>query len=186
MHHDPTFWILARASGLTAYALLTLSVLAGLVLKARPFGRPRAGDGHRGAQTLALTGARCARAARRRARARHDGEGQPRRARRARARRLPAGCGRRRRRRRLALRLDHRLVLAAQAHRAPHLAAPALATYALFGLATVHGITAGTDTTQPWARASTSAPLGSVVAATAWRALVPTRPPRRSRKEKHR
>ena len=46
-------------------------------------------------------------------------------------------------------------------------------TYALFGLATFHGITAGTDTTQPWARASTSAPLGSVVAATAWRALVP-------------
>ena len=33
---DPTFWILARASGLTAYALLTLSVLAGLVLKSRP------------------------------------------------------------------------------------------------------------------------------------------------------
>ena len=29
--HDPTFWILARASGLTAYFLLTLSVLAGLV-----------------------------------------------------------------------------------------------------------------------------------------------------------
>lgn len=36
---DPTFWILARASGLTAYALLTLSVLAGLVLKSRPFSR---------------------------------------------------------------------------------------------------------------------------------------------------
>jgi len=26
---DPTFWILARASGLTAYVLLTLSMLAG-------------------------------------------------------------------------------------------------------------------------------------------------------------
>ena len=36
---DPTFWILARASGLTAYVLLTMSVLAGLVLKSRPFGR---------------------------------------------------------------------------------------------------------------------------------------------------
>src|SRR5262249_992683 len=35
--NDPTFWLLARASGLTAYALLTASVLAGLVLKARPF-----------------------------------------------------------------------------------------------------------------------------------------------------
>jgi methionine sulfoxide reductase heme-binding subunit len=37
--HDPTFWLLARASGLTAYVLLTCSVLAGLVLKSRPFGR---------------------------------------------------------------------------------------------------------------------------------------------------
>ena len=30
MRHDPTFWLLARASGLTAYVMLTLSVLAGL------------------------------------------------------------------------------------------------------------------------------------------------------------
>ena len=36
---DPTFWILARASGLTAYVLITLSMLAGLVIKSRPFGR---------------------------------------------------------------------------------------------------------------------------------------------------
>ena len=39
MTHDPTFWLLARASGLTAYALLTCAVLAGLVLRSRPFGR---------------------------------------------------------------------------------------------------------------------------------------------------
>ena len=32
MRHDPTFWLLARASGLTAYVLLTLSILAGLML----------------------------------------------------------------------------------------------------------------------------------------------------------
>jgi methionine sulfoxide reductase heme-binding subunit len=37
VRHDPTFWLLARASGLTAYVLLTLSVLAGLVVKSRPF-----------------------------------------------------------------------------------------------------------------------------------------------------
>src|SRR5947207_7513867 len=36
---DPTFWILARATGLSAYALRTLSVLAGLTVKSRPFGR---------------------------------------------------------------------------------------------------------------------------------------------------
>ena len=38
IHSDPTFWLLARASGLTAYVLLTATVLAGLVLKSRPLG----------------------------------------------------------------------------------------------------------------------------------------------------
>ena len=31
MRHDPTFWLLARAFGLTAYVMLTLSVLVGLM-----------------------------------------------------------------------------------------------------------------------------------------------------------
>ena len=57
MRTDPTFWILARSSGLVAYLLLTASVLAGLVLKARPLGRspkPAAiADAHR---FLALLG----------------------------------------------------------------------------------------------------------------------------------
>jgi DMSO/TMAO reductase YedYZ heme-binding membrane subunit len=35
---NPTFWILARASGFTAYILLTLSVTVGIVVKSRPFG----------------------------------------------------------------------------------------------------------------------------------------------------
>ena len=39
MKHDPTFWLLARASGLTAYVLLTASILAGLVVKSKPFGK---------------------------------------------------------------------------------------------------------------------------------------------------
>jgi sulfoxide reductase heme-binding subunit YedZ len=39
MKTDPTFWLLARASGLTAYVLLTSSVVAGLTVKAKPFGR---------------------------------------------------------------------------------------------------------------------------------------------------
>ena len=38
MKADPTFWLLARASGLTAYALLTASVLAGLTVKSRALG----------------------------------------------------------------------------------------------------------------------------------------------------
>src|SRR4051794_32122699 len=56
MHHDPTFWLLARASGLTAYAVLTLSVLAGLVLKSRPFARLRPATVAEIHKTLALTG----------------------------------------------------------------------------------------------------------------------------------
>ena len=56
MHHDPTFWLLARASGVTAYVLLTLSVLAGLVLKSRPFARFRAATVAEVHKTLALTG----------------------------------------------------------------------------------------------------------------------------------
>ena len=38
MSSDPTFWIEARASGMLAFSLLTVSVIAGLVLKSRPFG----------------------------------------------------------------------------------------------------------------------------------------------------
>ena len=75
MHHDPTFWLLARASGLTAYVVLTLSVLAGLVLKSRPFQRLRAPSVAEVHKTLALHGPRRARTARRLARARHDREG---------------------------------------------------------------------------------------------------------------
>jgi sulfoxide reductase heme-binding subunit YedZ len=39
MKTDPTFWLLARASGLTAYMLLTGSVVAGLTVKSKPLGR---------------------------------------------------------------------------------------------------------------------------------------------------
>ena len=57
MRGDPTLWILARAAGLTAYGLVTASVLAGLVLRSRPAParlRPRVvADIH---QTLALLG----------------------------------------------------------------------------------------------------------------------------------
>ena len=56
MHHDPTFWLLARASGVTAYVVLTLSVLAGLVVKSRPFARLRAATVTEIHKSLALTG----------------------------------------------------------------------------------------------------------------------------------
>ena len=127
MHHDPTFWLIARAAGLTAYAVLTMSVLAGLVLKSRPFaasGPLTVAEIHK---TLALTGLG--------ALALHGValvldatvKVSPGAARRARTRHLPPRGRRRRRDRRLALRPDHRVVLAAQADRHARVAPPALA-----------------------------------------------------------
>jgi sulfoxide reductase heme-binding subunit YedZ len=140
---DPTFWLLARASGLTAYALLTASVLAGLVLKSRPFGRAlRAAsvtDVHRflallGLGMLGLHG--------------------------------------------VALLLDATVKLAlrrrigARNWRRLH-----WATYLVFLLGTVHGLAAGSDSAQPWARGLYLGAVGAVAFATAWRALTrPTRP----------
>lgn len=58
MKSDPTFWLLARASGLTAYLLLTTSVLAGLTVKSKPLGRrvkaAAATDMHKFLSLLAL------------------------------------------------------------------------------------------------------------------------------------
>jgi sulfoxide reductase heme-binding subunit YedZ len=52
------------------------------------------------------------------------------------------------------------------------------ATYAVFALATVHGLAAGTDSTRPWAIWVYLAAIGAVCAATAWRVLTaaPARP----------
>ena len=173
MHHDPTFWLLARAAGLTAYAVLTLSLLAGLLLKSRPFAWLRAATVAEVHKTLALTGLG--------ALALHaialvlDTTVKV----------SPAAL----------------VIPGLVAYRPAAVAAGVIAawlmvlitasfwvrkrigvrtwrllhwfTYALFGLATVHGITAGTDTVQPWARDLYLGALGSVVAATGWRALVP-------------
>ena len=56
------------------------------------------------------------------------------------------------------------------------------ATYLVFLLATVHGFASGTDSTQPWARDLYLGAVGAVAFGTAWRALGrPTRPaPERS------
>jgi DMSO/TMAO reductase YedYZ heme-binding membrane subunit len=56
MKHDPTFWLLARASGMVAYALLTATLVAGLTLKTRVLRKVRPAsitDVHR---FLSLTG----------------------------------------------------------------------------------------------------------------------------------
>ena len=45
------------------------------------------------------------------------------------------------------------------------------ATYAIFALATVHGLAAGTDTSRPWVFDIYLGSVGAVAFATAWRAL---------------
>ena len=177
MKHDPTFWFLARASGMTAYVLLTLSVLAGLVLKSRPFGmalKPATvTDVHRTLAVLSL----CALAL-------HGvtlvldetieiGLGALLVPGLAPYRPIWTGAGV----------LAGELMLLVYASfsvrrrigqknwRRLH-----WATYATFAFATVHGLLAGTDSGAGWALALYLGAVGAVAFATAWRALVP--PPR--------
>ncbi len=172
MTHDPTFWILARAGGLAAYGLLTASVLAGLVLKSRPFGRALKAavvtDLHRtlaflGLGFLVLHGVALV----------LDST----------VRITPAML----------------LVPGLSSYRPVAVAFGVLAgelmvlvyasfslrrrigirawralhwlTYAIFAGATVHGLAAGTDSAQPWALGLYLGAVGSVALATAWRAL---------------
>jgi len=169
---DPTFWILARASGLTAYALLTCSVLAGLVVKSKPLGKavrqPTVVDLHRflallGLGAIALHGVALV----------LDST----------VKITPAGL----------------LVPGLAPYRPLWTALGVLAaelmvlvyvsfalrrrigarnwrrlhwaTYAIFATATVHGLAAGTDSTHPWAIWLYTGAVGAVAAATAWRAL---------------
>jgi sulfoxide reductase heme-binding subunit YedZ len=172
---DPTFWILARASGLTAYVLLTLSVLAGLVIKSRPFGRAlnaaAATDTHRFLSLLALGAIAVHGLALVLDSTVRISLG---------ALLLPGLAGYRpaatalgvvaaelaalvvvsfRLRKRIGLRNWRRLHWA---------------TYAVFALATAHGLAAGTDTARAWSMSLYLGAVFTVATATAWRAL--TRP----------
>jgi methionine sulfoxide reductase heme-binding subunit len=179
---DPTFWLLARASGITAYVLLTSTVLAGLLLKARPFGsRLKAAsvtDVHRFLSLLALgaIGIHGVALVLDRAvpipiqallvpglagyRPLWTGLGVV-------AGELTAL---------LVLSFSVRRWIGAKTWRRFHYAA-----YATFAAAAVHGIMAGSDTSQTWARALYAGSLGAVAAATAWRALVPPGKPAKAR-----
>lgn len=172
-HHDPTFWLLARASGLTAYVMLTLSVLAGLVVKSRPFRALKPAvvtDVHRVLAMLGL-GALAGHAA---------------------ALVLDTT---------VKVSLPALVVPGLVAYRPVWTAVGVLAaelmvlvyasfsmrkrigpknwrrlhwaTYGLFGMATVHGIAAGTDTARPWAFALYAIAVSAVAAAATWRFLVP-------------
>jgi sulfoxide reductase heme-binding subunit YedZ len=180
---DPTLWILARASGFTAYALLTASLLAGLVLKARPFGRAvrpaTVTDLHRflsllAVGMLALHGAALAldRAAHVSLTALVVPGITP-------YRPLWTGLGVAAAELMLLIIVSFSLRrrIGTRAWRRLH-----WATYATFAAATLHGIGAGTDTGHSWALLVYLTALGAVAAAIAWRILVPAgTAPRRPR-----
>lgn len=178
MKTDPTFWLLARASGFTAYALLTASVLAGLVLKSRPFGRAlrpaTVMDVHRflallGLGMLGLHGVTLV----------LDGTlkmplagllvpgASP-----YRPAAVAAGVVAAELMALVYLSFFLRKRIGARAWRRLH-----WATYLVFLLATVHGLASGTDASTPWAHSVYLGAVGVVAFATAWRALDrPTRP----------
>jgi len=177
--HDPTFWILARAAGLTAYVLLTGSVLAGLVVKAKPFGRSlraaTAVDLHRTIAVLALAALAVHATALVLDSTVEIGVGALLVPGIAPYRPLWTGLG--------VLSAELMLVVYAsfslrrfigqRMWRRLH-----WATYGLFAAATLHGLKAGSDSGQRWAIGLYLGALGAVGFAAAWRALVPAGPPR--------
>jgi len=174
MRADPTFWILARASGLSAYVLLTSSVLAGIVLKARPFGRAlrpaTVTDIHRflaflGLALIGLHGAALV----------LDSTVHVSPA----ALVIPGLVPYRPFWTALGVVAAELMVLiyvsfalrrriGGRTWRRLH-----WLTYAVFGLGTVHGLAAGTDSGRVWTIALYGAATGAVLAAAAWRTLVP-------------
>jgi sulfoxide reductase heme-binding subunit YedZ len=174
MTHDPTFWIIARAAGLVAYGLLTASVLAGIVLKARPFGKalkPAAvTDIHRflamlGLGALAIHGTSLV--------LDKTVNITPL------ALLVPGLVPYRPLWTSVGVVAAEAMVLVyasfsqrkrigVKAWRALH-----WLTYGIFALATVHGLAAGTDTSRPWAPLLYGGAVGAVLAAAGWRALVP-------------
>lgn len=185
MKHDPTFWLLARASGLTAYVLLTASVLAGLVLKARPFGRAlkpaTVTDTHRflallGLGMLVMHGATLMldQTVRMPLTGLFLPGSSP-----YRPAAVAAGVVGAELMLLIYTSFSLRKRIGPRNWRRLH-----WATYLVFGLATIHGFASGTDSTQPWARDLYLGAIGAVAFATAWRALNRTPTPVRTATER--
>jgi methionine sulfoxide reductase heme-binding subunit len=172
---DPTFWILARASGLTAYVLLTTSVLAGLVVKSGPFGRAlkasSATDTHKFLSLLALGAVALHGLALTLESTIHLRLGALLVPGLAPYRPLWTGLGV------VAAELAALIVVSfplrkkigPRAWRRLH-----WGSYAVFATATIHGLAAGTDTAKPWGFGLYLGAVGAVTLATAWRALTRT------------
>jgi sulfoxide reductase heme-binding subunit YedZ len=173
---DPTFWILARASGITAYLLLTGSMVAGLTVKSRPLGRAVKAaavvDTHRfltllalgtiALHGLALTLDSTVRITPAALLVPGLSPYRP----------VPTALGV------LAAELavivvvsfSLRKVIGQRAWRRLH-----WATYVVFLTATAHGLAAGTDTARPWAFSLYVGAVCAVAFATAWRVLTRTK-----------
>ncbi len=178
MRNDPTFWLLARASGLTAYVLLTLSVLAGLTLKSRPFSSLKptvAMDLHRLLALLgigALSGHAVALVLDETVHVSVAGLLVPGA---VSYRPLWTALG--------VLAAEMLIVVYASFSLRKRIGTKNWrrlhwATYGIFAAATMHGIGAGTDTGRPWALGLYLATTGAVAAATTWRILAPPTPAR--------
>jgi methionine sulfoxide reductase heme-binding subunit len=169
---DPTFWLLARASGLTAYVLLTLSVLAGLAVKSRPFGRAvkaaSATDTHRFLSLLALGAVAIHAITLVLDQTIHIGPAALLVPGLSSYRPVATGLGV------LSAELAVLVVVSfslrrrigARAWRRLH-----WVTYGVFGAATAHGLAAGTDSHRTWIFALYLGAVFAVATATAWRAL---------------
>jgi len=175
---DQAFWFLARASGLTAYLLITASMIAGLVLKSRPFGAklkaPIALDVHRFLTTLALAaigvhGLTLVADATVQITFGHlvvpfTAPYKP----------LWTGLG--------VIAADLAVIVAISFPLKKRIGGRNWrrlhwATYSIFALSTAHGLAAGTDSAQPWAIRMYLGAVGAVAFATAWRAFAgQTRP----------
>ncbi len=174
MKHDPTFWFLARATGFTAYVLLTTSVLAGLVLKSRPLGmrlKPAlVTDLHRTLALLSLGALALHGLTLVLDRTIEIGPGALLVPGLAPYRPLATGVGV------LAGELmvivyasfSLRRRIGQKNWRRLH-----YVTFAVFALATVHGVLAGTDSGASWALSLYLGAIGAVASATVWRVLVP-------------
>jgi len=182
MRHDPTFWILARASGLTAYVMLTLSILAGLLVKSRPFRslKPAAVvDLHRILAMLglgALAGHAAALVLDTTVKVSIAGLFIPGL---VSYRPIWTSCG---------ILAAELMVLVYASFSMRKRIGPKVwrrlhwATYAIFAMATVHGLAAGTDASRSWAFGLYALAVGSVAVAATWRFLVPPRPAKTRRR----
>ena len=171
MRSDPTFWLLGRTSGLTAYLLLTLSVLAGLVLRSRPFGRALKAssvmDLHRllallGLASLGVHGTALLldRTVRMPVAGLFVPGASP-----YRPVAVAFGVIAAETMALVVVSFSLRRLIGQRVWRLLH-----WSTYAIFGSATVHGLLAGSDSAQPWARGLYLGSFAVVAFATAWRA----------------